>query len=293
MACFLMAPSHHLNQCWLIISEVQLTYISGNFTRDASSINHSNLFENYISKLSFKLPRGQWVNAVYDPWHLIISLHHNDCIYFRSISGMFTATSMWLSDTIWHQTTSLTHWPLGDFNKILENEFFKLILVTGGCDISSEISLRWTSLDLNDVNIGAGNGLVPSGNKPLPDLSQCWPSSLSPYGVTRPQWANIISGNVLSPVRHLAANYSEFLIDGLMQERRTSIANALELYLSCISSSMYAKISFQKRHLKMRSAKCWLFCSGLHSLKPGQTYEKCMNSHNELTLYLLNFSEEI
>ena len=42
--------------------------------------------------------------------------------------------------------------------------------MTDGCDISSEIALRWTSLDLSDeVSIGSGNGLVPSGNKPLPD----------------------------------------------------------------------------------------------------------------------------
>ena len=33
-----------------------------------------------------------------------------------------------------------------------------------------EIALRWMPLDLTDdkSNIGSGNGLVPSGNKPLP-----------------------------------------------------------------------------------------------------------------------------
>ena len=36
------------------------------------------------------------------------------------------------------------------------------------------------------VNSGSGNGLVPSGNKPLPE--PCWPRSLSPYDVTSPQW---------------------------------------------------------------------------------------------------------
>ena len=34
------------------------------------------------------------------------------------------------------------------------------------------------------VNIRSGNGFVPSGHY----LSQCWPRSMSPYGVTRPQW---------------------------------------------------------------------------------------------------------
>ena len=37
------------------------------------------------------------------------------------------------------------------------------------------------------VNIGSGNGLVPSGNKPLPEPI---PKSLSPYDITRPQWVN-------------------------------------------------------------------------------------------------------
>ena len=35
MACCLMAPSHYLNQCWPIISEVQWHSYKGNFTRDA------------------------------------------------------------------------------------------------------------------------------------------------------------------------------------------------------------------------------------------------------------------
>ena len=40
MAWCLRAPSHYLNQCWLIIREVQWHSYLGNFTRDASTINH-------------------------------------------------------------------------------------------------------------------------------------------------------------------------------------------------------------------------------------------------------------
>ena len=39
MACCLMAPSHFLNQCWLIIGEVRRHSYEGNFTRDTSTIN--------------------------------------------------------------------------------------------------------------------------------------------------------------------------------------------------------------------------------------------------------------
>ena len=49
---------------------------------------------------------------------------------------------------------------------------FKLILVIDGWDIACEIALIWMSLYFTDdywsVNIGSSNGLVPSGNKPLP-----------------------------------------------------------------------------------------------------------------------------
>ena len=40
MACCLMAPSHYLNQCWVIISKIQWYSSKGNFTRDTSTTNH-------------------------------------------------------------------------------------------------------------------------------------------------------------------------------------------------------------------------------------------------------------
>ena len=42
MAWYLMAPSHYLNQCWLIISKVQWHPSESNFTTDASAISHWN-----------------------------------------------------------------------------------------------------------------------------------------------------------------------------------------------------------------------------------------------------------
>ena len=62
MACCLTAPSHYLNQSWLIISKVQWHSSESNFTRDTSVICHWNKLENYLSKILFKSPRGQWVN---------------------------------------------------------------------------------------------------------------------------------------------------------------------------------------------------------------------------------------
>ena len=51
----LTAPSHYLNQCWLIISKIQLHSSDGNFTRDTHQSSVT------LSKMSLKSPRGQWV----------------------------------------------------------------------------------------------------------------------------------------------------------------------------------------------------------------------------------------
>ena len=47
-------------------------------------------------------------------------------------------------------SVQLTHWPLGDFNDILDGIIFKINLEIGGWGISCEIALRWISLYLTD-----------------------------------------------------------------------------------------------------------------------------------------------
>ena len=47
MACCLMAPSHYLNQCWLLISEVLWHSPDSNFTENTEDIYRWNQFEIY------------------------------------------------------------------------------------------------------------------------------------------------------------------------------------------------------------------------------------------------------
>ena len=62
MACCLTAPSHYLNQCWLIISEVLWHSPESNFTVEPIS--------NYCVLMGLKItflkcgPRGRWVNIL-------------------------------------------------------------------------------------------------------------------------------------------------------------------------------------------------------------------------------------
>ena len=78
----------------------------------------------------------------------------------------------------------------GKFEWNFRHVIFQQILVIDGWDIFSEIALIWMSLDFIDdqstlIQVIAWCRLATSHY-----LSQCWPRSLSPYGVTRPQWVN-------------------------------------------------------------------------------------------------------
>ena len=62
MACCLMATSHYLIQCWLIISKIQWHSSEGKF--DKGCLNHQSLKLplKFAYKIWFKFPRGWWVN---------------------------------------------------------------------------------------------------------------------------------------------------------------------------------------------------------------------------------------
>ena len=68
MAWCLTAPSHYLNQCWLIIGEVPRHSSQGIILRWCEDINQWNKSENCSFKMSSRSPRGQWVKA--NTWYL-------------------------------------------------------------------------------------------------------------------------------------------------------------------------------------------------------------------------------
>ena len=59
-----------------------------------------------------------------------------------------------------------------------------------GWVISCELALRWMSLDLTDDKSTLVQVMAWCCQATSHYLSQCWPRSLSPYRVTRPQWVN-------------------------------------------------------------------------------------------------------
>ena len=89
------------------------------------------------------------------------------CLIPGSISISSTRSSGTILAT---ENTRLTHWPLGDFttvsNQQLLNSFNDKYLkyFLWNCYQVNATTPHWSL-----VNIGSSNGLVPSGNKPLPE----------------------------------------------------------------------------------------------------------------------------
>ena len=76
----------------------------------------------------------------------------------------------------------------GKFEWKFRYVIFKRILVTDGWDISCEISLIWMCLDFAVNQSTLVQVMAWCCQAASHYLSQCWPRSLSPYGVIRPQW---------------------------------------------------------------------------------------------------------
>ena len=61
-----------------------------------------------------------------------------------------------------------------------------------GWDISCETAGRWMSLDFSDDKSTLVQGMAWCRQATSHYLSQCWPRSMMPYGLTRPQWVNSV-----------------------------------------------------------------------------------------------------
>ena len=71
MACCLMAPSHYLNPCWLLISEVLWHSPDNNFKVSTQATNVHNEFENILLEY---LTHLQWVYQHWFRWWEHLSL---------------------------------------------------------------------------------------------------------------------------------------------------------------------------------------------------------------------------
>ena len=78
----------------------------------------------------------------------------------------------------------------GKFEWNFRHVIFKQILVIDGRGIACEITLMWMSLNFTDDQSTLVQVMVWCRQATSYYLSPCWPRSLSPYDVSRPQWIN-------------------------------------------------------------------------------------------------------
>ena len=88
MACCLMAPSHYLNQCWLIISKVQLHSSEGTFIPGISTSDHYLTWTLISSNLN-QFFRSQWVEHVCVP----TALKYNLKKYYSLMANCYISNS--------------------------------------------------------------------------------------------------------------------------------------------------------------------------------------------------------
>ena len=162
-------------------------------------------------------------------WPYVVIWNHK--IHFISWSKLFpffNSFYLYLSNISANARECVQHFSKGwvsewviKFNTLAPGKFewnsryviFKWILVIDGWGISCEIALIWMSLDLTDDQSTLVQVMAWYRQATSHYLGQCWPRSLSTYGVTRPEWVNSLFGTTDTGVHvvhtsHLIITYT-------------------------------------------------------------------------------------
>ena len=163
-------------------------------------------------------PRSQrsiWMMSFHPhKWYIIITSHRKKAI--KNMSNFSVSTLCF-----WKPSTHVRCWDIcrcsddliwlpftqyiprinslapGRFRVNFRWVIFKLILVVNGWGISCEIALIWISLDHTYDKSTLVQVMAWCRQATSHYLSLCWPRSLSPYGVTGPQWVNSLGHALL------------------------------------------------------------------------------------------------
>ena len=109
---------------------------------------------------------------------------------------------------------------------------FKLVSRINILSISCEIVLRWTPQDVTDDKSTLVQVMAWCHQATSHYLSQCWPRSVSPYGVTRPQWVKKKSCPIIRDDQNRSVRW---LIIALQPSDWTSAKYQIYSDVTCIS----------------------------------------------------------
>ena len=141
---------------------------------------------------------------IFHPWAPVMGVWHAEltvkCQKCLEISDVVCVIHSLATGYSWTLGTNLSEISIKNsnfhFNSLAPGKFewnfryviFKWILMVDGWSISCEIALILMSLDFTDDQSTLVQVMAWCRQATSHYLSQCWPRSLSPYGVIRPQW---------------------------------------------------------------------------------------------------------
>ena len=139
--------------------------------------------------------RGFYLNikltAVTSDYNVILSITTSVISHWklqddnRSLNSIGPGTIQWYPNSL----------APGRFERNFNQVIFNLTLVIAGWGISCKIALRWMSLHLTGDKSTLVQVMAWCCQAISHYLSQCWLSSLLPYGITRPQWVKTSISN--------------------------------------------------------------------------------------------------
>ena len=190
---YLVAASHYLSQCW---------------PRSLSS---------------YGITRPQWVNY----WKTVSLCSISQIPAIRH--EVFQYLHDWtLYQQVLHCLNSLVPGRPGCHFK---TAIFNPILLIGILTLFKDNALRWMPRNLTDDKSTLVQVMAWCHQTTSHYLSQCWPRSMSPNGITRPQWVNLLGPG---------AHYIESFFYGALSPGVLSIGYKL---ISIISISLIFKYS--------------------------------------------------
>ena len=131
-------------------------------------------FDISMNKLLIKHSSGWWFEMLQHLFDITVMI---GVMNFSLSSGKISTT--------WCPFNSLAP---GKFEWNFRYLILQIISVTDCRVISCELALRWMPLDFTDDKSILVQVMAWCHQATSHYLSQCWPRSLSPYGVIRPQW---------------------------------------------------------------------------------------------------------
>ena len=126
------------------------------------------MFGDYTFKIVVTFPRCQWVNSqkCHGVWiFMLLPCQHGP-------------------------HSLLTNLAPGRYGSNFKGTLFKLIIQNSSLSIWSEIVLVWMPQSLANDKSTIVQVMVWCHQATSHYLNQCWPRSMTPYGVTRRQWVN-------------------------------------------------------------------------------------------------------